>query len=94
MTHTHAVVLQGVILDCNATAHRSEYPITPTGHITHINGYTQLVLYPKADPTLEHCIDYRELTLSQTHLHACVTLCKFDWHAFHAVPTKLLEFLL
>jgi len=37
-----------------------EYPITPTGHITHINGYTQLVLYPKADPTLERCIDYLE----------------------------------
>ena len=35
-----------------------EYPITPEGHITHINGYTQLVLYPKADPTLKNCIVY------------------------------------
>jgi len=43
-----------------ASAEPTEYPITPTGHITHINGYTQLVLYPKADPTLEHCIDYLE----------------------------------
>jgi PAS domain S-box-containing protein len=37
-----------------------EYPMTPEGHIVHINGYTQLVLYPKADPTLEHCLVYME----------------------------------
>jgi len=35
-----------------------EYPITPEGHITHINGYTQLVLYPKADPSLKNCLVY------------------------------------
>ena len=48
----------------NAATYRSssteptEYPMTPEGHITYINGYTQLVLYPRADPTLEHCLVY------------------------------------
>jgi len=35
-----------------------DYPVTPAGHIKHINGYTRLVLYPKADPTLANCIAY------------------------------------
>ncbi|EKX42418.1 hypothetical protein GUITHDRAFT_111696 [Guillardia theta CCMP2712] len=52
------MLFMGTVLNVSVDQKNAEYPITPTGHITHINGYTQLVLYPKADPTLEHCIDY------------------------------------
>ena len=43
------------------------------GRITHLNGRTQLVLYPSADPAVKHCIVYLDM------LHDASIVSKWEW---------------
>jgi len=58
-------------LSCTATKQAAR--ICPEGRITHLNGRTQLVLYPTADPAVKHCLVYLDM------LRDASIVSKWEW---------------
>jgi PAS domain-containing protein len=58
-------------LSRTASGHAAK--ICPEGRITHLDGRTQLVLYPTADPAVKHCLVYLDM------LHDASIVSKWEW---------------